>query len=124
MHDSTTLTDRSTPPRHKYCNRDRFYRILDRPIFGYLHLEYLQCSSIEVTGDVDEFDHELRRNTRSLTMPDSHVAQYNNTTHLARNIRCNFTEYSRIIAESFAKGRSVYVTITDDRTGPAIRTGY
>lgn len=71
-------------------------------------------SSIEVTGDVDEFDHEMRRNARSLTIRVNHAQPYNNTTDVESAIRENFTSYSGILAETYADGGSVYVNVTFD----------
>lgn len=71
-------------------------------------------SSIEVTGDIDEFDHEVRRNTRSLTIRINHAARYNQSSTIKDNLRGNFTNYSRVLAESYADTGSVYVNVTYD----------
>lgn len=71
-------------------------------------------SSIEVTGDVNEFNKEARRNARILTIRVNHQGNYSNFDTINSNLESNFTEYSRLLSESYADTGSVYVNVSYD----------
>ena len=73
-------------------------------------------SSVEVTGDVNEFNREARRNARSLTIRVNHAGNYSSINEIESNLAANFTNYSRRLGESYADTGSVFVNMSYETT--------
>lgn len=73
-------------------------------------------SSVEVTGDVNEFDREARRNTAGLTIRTNHGTKYDSQSAVRDDLSSHFANYSRILTESYADTGSVYVNVTYEDT--------
>lgn len=71
-------------------------------------------SSVEVTGDVSEFDREAVRNVRSLAYRVNHDYAYTSQSDVRTDLAENVSAYSHILAESYADTGSVYVNVTLD----------
>jgi hypothetical protein len=77
-------------------------------------------SSVEVTGDVQEFERESVRNVRSLVIRVNHAESYHDSAsdrkELNATARRNVGNYSRILAETYADTGSVYVNLSYEGT--------
>lgn len=78
-------------------------------------------NSVEVSGDVEEFDRETVRNVRSLVIRVTHRTEYttaggNGEDDLKADVRENVSDYSRILTESYADTGSVFVNVTHEDT--------
>lgn len=73
-------------------------------------------SSVEVTGDVQEFERESVRNVRSLVIRVNHGDVYQDSVSdrnaLNASARDNVSSYSDILAETYADTGSVYVNVS------------
>lgn len=69
-------------------------------------------SSVEVTGDVNEFNKEMRRNTRVLTIRVNHGGNYTSLGEIDASLAANFTNYSRVLAESYADTGATYANVS------------
>lgn len=73
-------------------------------------------STVEVTGDVQEFERESVRNVRSLMVRVNHVGLYEDSmserTRLKSNVRENVSSYSELLGETYADTGSVYVNLS------------
>lgn len=82
-----------------------------------------ESNSVDVTGDVTEFDREAVRSVRSLTLRVNHATEYktsggsNGRAALAADLRSNVSNYSRIVGVSYADTGSVFVNVTLDSVG-------
>lgn len=72
-------------------------------------------SSVEVTGDVTEFNREARRNAQALAIRINHDGNYSLTSTIEENLDRNFTQYSDRLAESYADTSSVYVNLSHEK---------
>ena len=74
-------------------------------------------NSVDVTGDVTEFDREAVRNVRSTVFRLNHGEVYPDSgparTTLSNHVAWNVSNYSRLVGESYADTGSVYVDVTD-----------
>ena len=75
--------------------------------------------SVEVTGDVTEFDREAVRNVRSMTVRINHAKDYKEGSsgedELEEHAAKNVSNYSAVLAESYADTGSVYVNVSYDQ---------
>lgn len=71
-------------------------------------------SAVEVTGDINEFNKEARRNSRGLTIRINHATSYSSSSEIGASLDDNFSVYSDRLSESFADTGSVYVNVSFD----------
>lgn len=69
-------------------------------------------SSVEVTGDIAEFDREAVRNVRSLALRVNHGTAYTSESAVAADVDENVSHYSHLLGESYADTGSVYVNVS------------
>lgn len=77
-------------------------------------------SSPTVTDEVTQFDREALRNVRSLVVRINHESVYPGTgageTAIDTDVRQNVTDYSRLLAQTYADTGSVYVNVSYEGT--------
>lgn len=79
-----------------------------------------RSGSDEITGDVEEFDRNALRDVQSLSVRINHGTEYGiggGEDELRGHLGSNVSDFSQVLAESYADTGSVYVNVTfDDAT--------